>query len=323
MKKISMTKKAALCAVIIGGILAAACASASHTTTGAVGEIPLTAGRYFEIAEPDSEEKGKVPSGHWVIKEYTGKSKEIGIPGKIKGHTIGGIRSMVFAGEGLTAVSIPNSVTYIGSSAFAKNQLSSVTIPDSVTYIGTNAFRLNQITSGTIPESVTTLGIDVFGDFIPIIPESVRLITNGENDFAFKIRGNGNARTLAVGNYDSKLKKITIPDSVYGIPVTTIEATFGSKKDLSDVYQYVTFVLPAGLTEIEAGAFRLCKIDNVITPNQAVADVWNKSYRQIKEEADIARKDQEKRDEERLRALEGQLESLKAIGHQLEEQKRK
>ena len=45
-----------------------------------------------------------------------------------------------FAGNQLTSVTIPNSVTHIGVFAFASTQLTSVTIPNSVTYIGQDAF---------------------------------------------------------------------------------------------------------------------------------------------------------------------------------------
>ena len=65
-------------------------------------------------------------------------------------------------GIGITSVTIPNSVTTIGSGAFHSNQLTSVTIPNSVTTIGFEAFSYNQLTSVTIPNSVTTIGSGAF-----------------------------------------------------------------------------------------------------------------------------------------------------------------
>ena len=60
-------------------------------------------------------------------------------------------------------VEIGTSATSIGSLAFYNNLLTSVTIPDSVTSIGSNAFGYNQqLTSVTIPDSVTSIGSNAF-----------------------------------------------------------------------------------------------------------------------------------------------------------------
>ncbi|MBR6188612.1 MAG: leucine-rich repeat protein [Prevotella sp.] len=60
----------------------------------------------------------------------------------------------------LTSVTIPNSVTSIGSSVFwGCSGLTSVTIPNSVTSIAESAFRdCTSLTSITIPNSVTSIG---------------------------------------------------------------------------------------------------------------------------------------------------------------------
>ena len=60
----------------------------------------------------------------------------------------------------LTSITIPNSVTTIGSGAFSScTGLTNINIPDSVTFIGSSAFSgCTGLTSVTIPDSVTTIG---------------------------------------------------------------------------------------------------------------------------------------------------------------------
>ena len=66
--------------------------------------------------------------------------------------------------SGLTSVTIPNSVTWIGYSAFKDcSGLTSVTIPNSVTSIGNGAFyKCTGILKITIPKSVKTIGNKAF-----------------------------------------------------------------------------------------------------------------------------------------------------------------
>ena len=75
-------------------------------------------------------------------------------------YTVKEIQDGAFYGcYGLTAVTIPSSVTSIGESAFdACRFLTSVTIPSSVTSIGESAFRdCRFLTSVTIPSSITRI----------------------------------------------------------------------------------------------------------------------------------------------------------------------
>lgn len=92
--------------------------------------------------------------------------KAVDIPSTISGVTVEKIGSASYPGaftsKGLTAVTIPNTVTSIGNHAFRDNQLTAVTIPNSVTSIGDYAFRSNRLTTVTILNSTTSIGVPAF-----------------------------------------------------------------------------------------------------------------------------------------------------------------
>ena len=63
----------------------------------------------------------------------------------------------------LTNISLPASLTRLGTYAFARNAFTSLTIPDAVTTIGDYAFAYAvNLTAFNIPKDVTSLGIDLF-----------------------------------------------------------------------------------------------------------------------------------------------------------------
>ena len=118
-------------------------------------------------------------------------------------NSVTSIGSFAFSGcDGLTSVTIPNSVTSIGDDAFSGcDGLTSVTIPNSVTSIGNYAFyACSRLTNITIPNSVTTIGYNVFcacrGLTSVTIPNSVTTIESGAFD------------------YCTGLTSVTIPNSV-------------------------------------------------------------------------------------------------------------
>ena len=135
-----------------------------------------------------------------------------------------------------TSITIPDSVTEIGSSAFEScNSLANITIPNSVTEIGSTAFQYcKSLENITIPNSVKRICWGAFGDCTSLtsitIPDSVTEI--GEYAF-FEC-------TL--------LTSITIPDSVTKIG----ELAFG------DCTSLISAVIPENVTDISEYAFYEC-----------------------------------------------------------------
>ena len=132
--------------------------------------------------------------------------KEQGVTSITIPDSVTSIRDCAFYGcKSLTSVTIPDSVTSIGWSAFfCCSSLTSITIPDSVTSIGGCAFSdCSSLTSITIPDSVTSIGDCAFMRCISLtsitIPNSVTII--GEHTF----------------EDCSSLTSITIPNSVTSI----------------------------------------------------------------------------------------------------------
>ena len=204
-------------------------------------------------------------NGYTVTGIGTCTDKELIIPSEYNAKPVTSIGNEAFSHcTGLTSLTIPGSVTSIGSLAFSDTGLTSVTIPDSVTSIGWGAFRgCRSLTSITIPDSVTSIGDDAFShcEWLTSITvaegntkyhsagnclietESKTLITGCENSI---IPTDGSVTSIGEGAFYSwGLTSITIPDSVTSIG----EGAFSGCTGLASI------TIPDSVTSIGEYAF--------------------------------------------------------------------
>ena len=138
----------------------------------------------------------------------------------------------------LTSITIPDSVISIGSYSFyGCSSLTSITIPDSVTSIGSYAFySCSSLTSITIPDSVATIGSSAFSGCSSLITITIPSAITSIGKSVFYACSNLTSITIpdsvtSIGSYAfyscSSLTSITIPDSVTTIGSHAFEKCSG------------------------------------------------------------------------------------------------
>lgn len=156
----------------------------------------------------------------------------------------------------LTSVSIPNSVTTIGSNAFYKcTALTSITIPNSVTSIGENAFSgCTGLTSISIPDGVTSIGGSAFSGISGL---TTITIPNGVTSI------NGGLFSGCTG-----LNSIVIPD---GVTFIGIGAFYGCSS-------LISINIPSDVTFIGESAFTNCTVLSSITIPDGVTSIEDDTF---------------------------------------------
>ena len=255
---------------------------------------------------------------HYLL-GYVGKDTELVLPDGYNGVNYE-IYSHAFHGcTNLTSITIPNSVTSIGSGAFNDcTNLTSITIPNSVTSIGSGAFNdCTSLTSITIPFVGTTkdgttnthFGY-IFGassdsynkDYVPASLTTV-IITGGSSigSGAFSYCKSLTTITISdsvtsIGTYAfygcSSLTSITIPDSVTSIgscvfsdcsSLTSItipdSVTSIGLYAFSRCTSLTSITIPDSVTSIGSGAFNDCTSLTSITIPDSVTSIGNDAFK--------------------------------------------
>lgn len=168
-----------------------------------------------------------------TITKYNGTDTVVVIPSKINGVT----------------------VTTIGTDAFLGLNITSVTIPASVTEIGSNAFA----------DCTNLTSVNYEGDWSNLTIQSGNpAVQDAANEqlFDFKFILNNTAVVVTNYKYNGAAADVTIPSRYQGKPVTTI----GHAAFFNSAVTSVT--IPDSVTSISDGAFINCpKLTNISIPN--------------------------------------------------------
>ena len=240
-------------------------------------------------------------SGAITITGYTGPSGEVAIPSTINGLPVTSIGNYAFYNGAaplpyiLTSLTIPNSVTSIGSYAFAGcGSLRNVALGDGVATIGAGAFADCGLSTLTIPRSATSIGDSAFA-FCPLTATFFQgdapvlggsSVFAGEDNVVYYLPGThgwGPAfggcptgvwdpppfwlyttthGTITITAYTGPEGAVVIPSTINGLPVTSIGVAF---QDCSSV---TSVVIPNNVTSIGGQAFYECRnLASVSIPN--------------------------------------------------------
>ena len=171
-------------------------------------------------------------------------------------YKVTGIKSSAFnACEGLTSVTIPNTVTEIADNAFSYcTNLKSLHIPASVAKIGDRAFAYTGLNSVTVDKD--NKFYDSRNDCNAVIETATNTLVIGSDKTVIP----DGVTKIATAAFSScqELQTVVIPNSVKRI----------GKKAFSGCVSLASVTLPEGLDEIEAYTFANCgALTSIVLPS--------------------------------------------------------
>ena len=227
------------------------------------------------LGEQSGEWTYSVENNQATITYYTGAGGAVTIPSEVNGIPVVrvGVDWAPVINNSVTSVTIPNSVTSIGSTAFMHcTGLTSITIGNSVTNIGEGAFYCcSSLTSINIPNSVTSIGMAAFYGCTSLTSATI---------------GNGvTIIGMLMFNGCSSLISISIPNSVTSIGwwafsgcTSLTSATIGNgvtnigDRAFDNCSGLTSLIIPNGVTSIGDLAFRGCtSLTSVVIPNSVTS----------------------------------------------------
>lgn len=198
-------------------------------------------------------------NGIIVITRYTGTGGEVTVPSTISGSPVVAIGANAFLMNGLTGITLPNTVTNIGFQAFAEcTNLTTAALPDTVRSIEEGAFEgCSSLTNVTIPEGLKSIEANAFslcGSLTYLtLPDTVVIIGNNAFEGCHSLTGVSLPQGVrfigeeAFGGCDH-LTSITIPNTVTNLG----GYSFSGCTDLTSV------TIPNSVISIAGYAFSGC-----------------------------------------------------------------
>ena len=193
---------------------------------------------------------------------------------------------MLYGGQKVTNIEIPESVTIIGKSAFRDCQFSSIKIPEGVTRIGSYAFDYcTALTDITLPESLQSVGDQVFRGCSKLldltIPKGIISFPTGYSKFLSEsyiqniiIEDGREVIPDYMISSANKLKSVTIPNSV----ITIGNYAFSNCSSLTSIELPKNVRTMGGYVFSGCDSLKTLTIPNSLTVLSSTISPLNSSY---------------------------------------------